>query len=114
MISAINENINHLLTKVTTGKGKSILKVKDKIITGELKILHNKFVVVLINKARANVAFVYQIYYARVLVNEPGLNNVDNITTYMKATKQEDKILSDNTLKNKFNLQVTQIDHKTF
>lgn len=112
MISAINENINHLLTKVTTGKGKSILKVKDKIITEELKILHNKFVV-LINKASANFAFVYQIYYAQVLVNEPGLNNVDNTTTYMKATKQEDKILSDNTLKNKFNLQVTQIDHKT-
>ena len=113
MISAINENINHLLTKVTTGKGKSILKVKDKIITEELKILHNKFVV-LINKASANFAFVYQIYYAQVLVNEPGLNNVDNTTTYMKATKQEDRILSDNTLKNKFNLQVTQIDHKTF
>lgn len=113
MISAINENINHLLTKVTTGKGKSILKVKDKIITEELKILHNKFVV-LINKASANFAFVYQIYYAQVLVNEPGLNNVDNTTTYMKATKQEDKILSDSTLKNKFNLQVTQIDHKTF
>ena len=112
MISAINENINHLLTKVTTGKGKSILKVKDKIITEELKILHNKFVV-LINKASANFAFVYQIYYAQVLVNEPGLNNVDNTTTYMKATKQEDRILSDNTLKNKFNLQVTQIDHKT-
>ena len=112
MISAINENINHLLTKVTTGKGKSILKVKDKIITEELKILHNKFVV-LINKASANFAFVYQIYYAQVLVNEPGLNKVDNITTYMKATKQEDKILSDSTLKNKFNLQVTQIDHKT-
>lgn len=113
MISAINENINHLLTKVTTGKGKSILKVKDKIITEELKIIHNKFVV-LINKASANFAFVYQIYYAQVLVNEPGLNNVDNTTTYMKATKQEDRILSDNTLKNKFNLQVTQIDHKTF
>lgn len=112
MISAINENINHLLTKVTTGKGKSILKVKDKIITEELKIIHNKFVV-LINKASANFAFVYQIYYAQVLVNEPGLNNVDNTTTYMKATKQEDRILSDNTLKNKFNLQVTQIDHKT-
>ena len=112
MISAINENINHLLTKVTTGKGKSILKVKDKIITEELKIIHNKFVV-LINKASANFAFVYQIYYAQVLVNEPGLNKVDNITTYMKATKQEDKILSDSTLKNKFNLQVTQIDHKT-
>ena len=88
VISAIDENINHLLTKLQQEKVKSTLKVKGKIITEELEILKNKFVVVHIDKDSDNVAFVCKNHYAQVLINELGLNNVNNIATYMKATSE--------------------------
>ena len=57
-------NTSHFSTKLTTIRRKSqkTLKQKDKIITGELKKLYNKFVVVPIHKAvgNGNVTFVYQ------------------------------------------------------
>ena len=57
MISAIDEKINHLSTKLTTEKRKNTLKLDEKI-TKELKMLHNKFAVTSIDKTRVNVAFV--------------------------------------------------------
>ena len=72
-------------------------------------MLHNKFLVVPIDKASGNVAFICQRHYAQVLVNELGLNNVNNITS-MHATVTEalDKTISEKAsfLKNKFNLDV--------
>ena len=56
-------NTSHFSTKLTTiRKSQKTLKQKDKIITGELKKLYNKFVVVPIHKAvgNGNVTFVYQ------------------------------------------------------
>ena len=51
-------------------------------------MLHNKLVVAPIDKASGNVAFVCQMHYAQVLINELGLNNFNNITsTYTKANK---------------------------
>ena len=43
LILAIDENINHLSSKLTTEKRKSTLKLKDEIIAEELKML-NKLV----------------------------------------------------------------------
>ena len=37
-------------------------------------MLHNKSVVVFINTASGNVAFIYQKYYVQVLINERNLN----------------------------------------
>ena len=73
---------------------------------------YNKFAVVSIDKASDNFAFFCQRFYAQVLINELGLNDVSNITTYMKAIKLVDKIVSENTsfLKNKFNLEVNKIN----
>ena len=56
-------NTSHFSTKLTTiRKSQKTLKQKEKIITGELKKLYNKFVVVPIHKAvgNGNVTFVYQ------------------------------------------------------
>ena len=57
-------NTSHFSTKLTLTirKSQKTLKQKDKIITGELKKLYNKFVVVPIHKAvgNGNVTFVYQ------------------------------------------------------
>ena len=48
MISAIDEKISHLSTKVTKGKCKNTLKLKNGITTKELKMLRNKFVNLLV------------------------------------------------------------------
>ena len=43
-----------------------------------MKILHYKFNVVTMDKAIDNIAFVYQIHYGQVLINEVDLNNSSN------------------------------------
>ena len=63
---------------------KNALIWKDQIITEEFKTLHNKLVVLHINKASGNVAFLGQKNYAPVLINEQGLNNVNNIMSTYK------------------------------
>ena len=62
------KQVSHLSTRVTTGKSIYTLKLKDEIITKELKTLHNKFVVVI----RGNIAFVWQRHYAQVLIKQLG------------------------------------------
>ena len=110
MISAVDQKISSISNNGKTDKRKKSLKLKDEIITGELKMLHNEFVIDFIDKVSGNADFVSQMQNAQVLFNELGLNIVDNITlTYTKATKPVDKSLSENRsfLKNKFNLEVT-------
>ena len=95
MISAIDEQISHLSNRVTTEKSIYTLKLKDEIIIEELKRLHNKSVVVPIEKARGNIASVWQSHYTQVLIKELDLNYVNNInSTYAKANKPLDKIAS--------------------
>ena len=55
VMSAIDENISYLSTKVTTAKGKNTLKLKVEIITEELKM---KFLVVPIDKTSDKIIFV--------------------------------------------------------
>lgn len=113
MISTIDKNISHLSTRLTTYNNKNALKLKDKIITEELKMLYNKFTVVLIERTRGTVAFVYRNHCAQVLINVLGLNNVNIITsTCMKAIEPVDKNMSDDTsfLKNKFNHEVNEMN----
>ena len=47
MITMTDKKISHLLNKVTTEK--VTLKLKNEIIFEELKVLHNRFVVIFIN-----------------------------------------------------------------
>ena len=54
MILAINEN-SHLSTKLTTENSKNTLKLKGKIITKELQMLHNKLWIM--DKASGNFYF---------------------------------------------------------
>ena len=69
MISATDEKISHLSTKLTTKNSKNILRLRDEKITEELRVLHNKFAVVSIDKASGNVAIVCQRHYNQLLVN---------------------------------------------
>ena len=54
VISKIDEKVSHLSIKLTAENNKNTLK----LITEELKMLHNKFVVVPIKNTSGNVAFV--------------------------------------------------------
>lgn len=55
MISAVHEKVSRLLTKLIARKCKNTLQRKDKIITGELKMINNKFAIVPIDKASGNI-----------------------------------------------------------
>ena len=59
VISAIDEKISHLSTKEATEKTKNPWNLKDEMIIEELKMLQNKFVI-LIDRASGIIAFVYQ------------------------------------------------------
>ena len=56
MIRVIKKN-SHLSTNLTIENGINTLKLKDKIITEELQMLHIELVVVPIDKPISNVAF---------------------------------------------------------
>lgn len=106
MISVIDEKLSNLSTKVTTEKIKNTVKLKDEIITKKLKMLHKQFVV-LIDNVSGNVAFICQMPYVQALINELGLNNLNNTTqTFTKTTKLVEKVVSEDMsfLKNEFNL----------
>lgn len=79
MISVIDEKLSNLSIKVTTEEIKNTVKLKYEIITKKLKMLHKKFVV-LIDKVSGNIAFICQMLYAQALINELGLNNLNNTT----------------------------------
>ena len=46
--SATDEKISHLSTKLAIGNSKNTLGLRDKITTKALKVLHNKFDLVLV------------------------------------------------------------------
>ena len=73
------------------------------------------FFVAQIDKTSINVAFVCHRHDSHALMNELGLNNIRNITsTYMKPTKQVDKVVLDQIsfVRNKLHLEVIEIKKK--
>ena len=48
----------------------------------EIVVVHNKFVVVQIDRATGNIVFVRHRHYAQVLINELCLNNVNTSSLY--------------------------------
>ena len=113
VLTKVDERIQHLSKQSTTTSNKQVLK--DKNIIKDLQTLHNKFVIVPIDKASGNVAFICQRHYANVLIKELGLENTDNTSpTYMKVSKPINNIVSANKtfLKNKFNLEVSECNHR--
>ena len=64
---------------MTTENSKNKSGLKDKRITEESKLLHNKSVVASVDNVSGNVPFVCKRHYAQVVINELGLNNVNTI-----------------------------------
>ena len=84
-----------------------------------LKDLLSKYVIVPVNKAIGNVAFICQRFYAFVLVKELGLlNNNNNITnqTYKQVSNSNINIINNqsNILKSKFNINLDDGNKQLF
>ena len=71
----------------------SVLKRKD--VSDCLSEMHNKFVVVPIEKAANNVAFICKRFYVEVILNEIGIIGVGN-ETYVRADYDKSKIVQEN------------------
>ena len=114
VILKVDDKITELINKNHSVNKRQLLK--ETSVLKDLQELHKKFVVVPIDKASGNVAFICQRHYANVLINELGLINAsaNQTSTYGNITKPIDKIVSDNSkfLKSKFNLEVTETNRK--
>ena len=112
----IDDRINNLKTTNAAKHHVPNTKLKETAIANELKHLHKKYVIVPIDKANGNVAFICQRHYAQVLIDELGINNINNnkTNTYINVTKSAEKIIADNTsfLKQKFKLEVDKTNQK--
>jgi len=74
-------------------KVKSIFS--DKGVVENLTDLHNKYVVVLTDKASNNIVFVCKTYYIDCLVKEFGIDNNTGRPTYTPTSLSKEDILSD-------------------
>ena len=83
-----------------------------------LKDLLSKYVIVPVNKAIGNVAFICQRFYAFVLVKELGLLNNNNITnqTYKQVSNSNINIINNqsNILKSKFDINLDDGNKQLF
>ena len=82
VLTLVDNKINKLKNKIKTNKVKSVFK--DPGVKTNLDRLKECFVIVPIDKATNNIAFVCKQFYAKVLINELKFTNVNNHqnTTY--------------------------------
>ena len=74
----------------------SIKPVLDRLkVQEDLQTLHSKFVLVPIDKASNNVAFVCKRYYAEVILQEIGILGTGN-RTYLRSELSKDEIIETN------------------
>lgn len=111
VLELVDIQIQQLSIRIGSYFDQSILK--DRSVSSCLQNLHNNYVVVPIDKATGNVAFVCQRFYALVIVNELGLNPQHASPTYNLSSKSENDIINNHTnfIRNKFNMKV-QEDNK--
>ena len=82
--------------------------LKNAVCQKALEDLHSQFVVVPIDKASSNIAFVCKRFYVQVLVSELGLEDSTTCSTYEKINEDVNKLIEKDCLKLKetFNLSV--------
>ena len=94
VLQRVNDKINKLKNKVKPVKHNSVFKCKD--AQYNLKNLQEKFVLVPVDKASNNIAFICKRFYATVIVKELGLINNSTKKTYEKVNdKSTDIIISE-------------------
>ena len=86
--------------------------LRDHGAKSALKELHKKYVIIPIDKATNNIAFICKRLYALVLLKELGLNGSPSVT-YSQKHRTVDSIVEKNILdlKNMFGLEVDESNH---
>ena len=114
VIDIIDEKIKTLPKKRPSKYHKIFLQQKNPL--NALNDTQNQFVVIPRDKANQNVAFVYELFCALVLIKELGLdhNNTGTNKTYISVDEINNQIISDNTtfLRSKLNLVVDEENKK--
>ena len=115
-ISVVSEKIKAKISALKEKKpfdsDKQVLKSKECL--DALEQLKDQFVVVPIDKASSNIAFVCKRFYAQVLVSELGLDNKNSCPTYEKVNCDANELIEEDCkiLREKFNLSVAQDSKK--
>ena len=106
-----DENIISQRTQKIKDKFDSNIQVlKTAQCLNALEDLHNRFVVVPIDKASSNIAFVCKRFYAQVLVSELGLEKSNMCSTYEKINCDVNDLIEKDSqkLSENFNLPVAE------
>ena len=108
VVDKVKQKINMLKRRRYPSERKQLLR--DQTIKQYLDDLHNKFVIVTIDKAANNFAFICKKYYITRLLSELGVPNGNN-PTYNLINRNQIEIISDNLeLCEKFGLGTTDAD----
>ncbi len=94
ILEKVDRKIVSLKTYIRPCKTNPVLK--DPEVIEYLKLLHEKYVLVPIDKAANNVAIICKRYYAEVMLKEIGIIGTGN-NTYVRAEPLTEVIIDDNT-----------------
>ena len=107
IVDKVKERINILKRRFPSQRKHTL---QDPNVKQYLDNLHNKFVIVTIDKAANNFAFICKKYYIIRLLSEVGVPNGDN-PTYQQINQDSQHIISDNiSLCEKYGLETTEAD----
>ena len=95
IMELVVKRISLLKSKITISATKPFLQDQD--VTSALAELHNKFVIVPIDKASNNIAIVCKRFYIQKLLNEVGVPG-DASSTYKLSERNPDDIINDNSM----------------
>ena len=95
IMQLVNSRIKTLKSKITISPTKSILQNQD--VISALSELHSKFVIVPIDKASNNIAIVCKRFYIQKLIDEVGVPG-DNSSTYKLSERNQEDIIIDNSM----------------
>ena len=93
VMEKVDLKISHLKHKTKPRKSGNILKQPE--VENYLKDLHNKYVLVPIDKAANNVAIICKKHYVQVLMKEIGILGSGN-ETYVRAKHSNEEIIDEN------------------
>ena len=110
ILCKVDCKISLLKNRVKIQKTNPILKQDD--VTRDLEMLQTKYVIVPIDKAANNIAFICKKYYVEVILREIGIIGGGN-PTYSISNRSKEDILDENITYNKrLNLEVKDEDNK--
>ena len=105
IIDKVQQKILTLKRKTRYRNIKPVLK--DLAVSTYLEQLHRRFVIVPIDKASNNFAFICKSFYISKILNEVGINTISN-PTYKVCNDSKDEIINNNTtFLQKFDLKIT-------